>query len=74
MAALSRANLMLIPGLVGLAVVDSFAAQCPVVTTDFRGHSPEFEYIEWDKWPGITGIEQSGRVREGDQQRTNPTE
>jgi glycosyltransferase involved in cell wall biosynthesis len=34
------------PGLVGLAILDSFAMQTPAVTTDFPYHSPEIEYLE----------------------------
>ncbi|MCC9135060.1 glycosyltransferase family 4 protein [Pontibacter silvestris] len=36
----------LMPGLVGLAVLDAFALQTPMVTTDFPFHSPEIEYLE----------------------------
>jgi glycosyltransferase involved in cell wall biosynthesis len=37
--------LTLMPGLVGLAVLDAFAAQAPMVTADVPFHSPEFEYL-----------------------------
>jgi hypothetical protein len=43
---------MLNPGRVGLTVVDSFAMGVPMVTTDWRGHAPEFDYLE----PGGNGI------------------
>lgn len=41
--ALSKLQLM--PGLVGLAVLDSFALAVPLVTTDVPFHSPEIEYL-----------------------------
>ena len=44
-AQLARASLVLNPGLVGLSVVDSFAARTPVVTEESPFHSPEFEYL-----------------------------
>jgi glycosyltransferase involved in cell wall biosynthesis len=43
--AVQNAELMLIPGLVGLAVIDSFAGATPIVTTGIPYHSPEFEYL-----------------------------
>jgi glycosyltransferase involved in cell wall biosynthesis len=46
------AKLFLMPGLLGLAVLDSFAQQTPTVTTDFRFHSPEIEYLQ----SGVNGI------------------
>jgi glycosyltransferase involved in cell wall biosynthesis len=39
-------DLFLMPGLVGLAVLDSFALGTPMVTTDYPFHSPEIEYLE----------------------------
>lgn len=45
-------TLTLIPGLVGLGILDSFATQTPVVTTNFPFHSPEIEYLE----NGVNGI------------------
>lgn len=36
---------MVIPGVVGLAVVDAFAHECPLITTRTRGHGPEIEYL-----------------------------
>ncbi len=38
-------NLLLMPGLVGLVVIDSFAAGLPLVTTDFPNHSHEIDYL-----------------------------
>jgi len=46
------AKAILMPGLVGLAIIDSFAAGVPMVTTDLPIHSPEIAYLE----PGINGI------------------
>jgi glycosyltransferase involved in cell wall biosynthesis len=42
----SISKLMLMPGLVGLSVVDSFALEVPIVSTDIPIHSPEFSYLE----------------------------
>lgn len=49
---LKKASLHLMPGLVGLAVVDSFATGTPLVTTDVAFHSPEVEYLEH----GVNGV------------------
>ena len=43
LAGLGRVFLM--PGLVGLGVLDSFAYGTPMVTTDVPYHSPEIEYL-----------------------------
>lgn len=43
--ALAAADITLMPGLVGLAVLDAFAAGAPIVTTDVPYHSPEIEYV-----------------------------
>jgi glycosyltransferase involved in cell wall biosynthesis len=40
------AKILLIPGLVGLAVLDAFALQTPLITTQYPYHSPEIEYLE----------------------------
>lgn len=45
-------DFMLMPGVVGLAVVDAFAAGLPLVTTRRDAHGPEIEYLE----PGINGL------------------
>jgi glycosyltransferase involved in cell wall biosynthesis len=39
-------KLLLMPGLVGLVVLDSFALEVPLVTTAVTYHSPEIEYLE----------------------------
>jgi glycosyltransferase involved in cell wall biosynthesis len=44
-AALAVSQLLLMPGLVGLAVLDGIATDTPMVTTDFPYHSPEIEYL-----------------------------
>ena len=49
---LSSSKMFLIPGLVGLAVLDAFAAALPMATTDLPFHSPEIEYLK----PGVNGI------------------
>jgi L-malate glycosyltransferase len=38
-------DVFLMPGLVGLAVLDSFALEIPLITTAFRFHSPEVTYL-----------------------------
>jgi len=41
-------KLFLLPGAVGLAVLDAFAMKTPMLTTDYPYHGPEVEYIEND--------------------------
>lgn len=43
---IAASELMLMPGLVGLAVLDAFAAETPMVTTAQDYHSPEVEYLK----------------------------
>ena len=38
-------KVLLMPGLVGLVIVDSFALGVPMVTTDYPAHSPEIDYL-----------------------------
>ena len=54
------AKVWLMPGLVGLAVLDSFAYKTPMVTTVQTYHSPEIEYLQ----NGVNGVilEQSNDV------------
>jgi len=47
-------SLFLMPGLVGLAVIDSFATETPMITTEFPYHSPEIEYLQNDRNGFIT--------------------
>ncbi|CAN7497038.1 glycosyltransferase family 4 protein [Arthrobacter sp. LjRoot14] len=47
--AIAAAELICMPGRVGLVAVDSFAAGRPIVTTDWPWHGPEFEYLESGK-------------------------
>ena len=49
---LAAASLLLLPGGVGLAVTDAFAASIPTISTAGRMHAPEFEYIE----DGVNGL------------------
>lgn len=42
-------TLFLMPGLVGLGILDSFAFETPMVTTNYAFHSPEIEYLEQGK-------------------------
>ena len=39
------ADIFLCPGLVGIAVLEAFAAQLPVFTTNIPVHSPEIDYL-----------------------------
>lgn len=45
-------KVLLMPGLVGLAVVDAGAAELPTITTAFPYHSPEIAYVK----DGINGL------------------
>jgi glycosyltransferase involved in cell wall biosynthesis len=42
---LATADVMLMPGRAGLVVLDSFAAEVPLVTTDLPFHGPEIGYL-----------------------------
>lgn len=46
------AKILLMPGLVGLAIVDAFVAGCPMATTDNGIHSPEIAYLR----DGVNGL------------------
>ncbi len=39
-------DLFLLPGAIGLAILDSFAFETPIVTINYNRHGPEFEYIK----------------------------
>lgn len=43
---LKMASALLIPGRVGLAILDGFAAGLPLLTTEIRHHGPEIEYLQ----------------------------
>jgi glycosyltransferase involved in cell wall biosynthesis len=45
-------DVFLMPGVVGLAVLDSFALGTPLLTTKLPNHGPEIEYLQ----PGVDGI------------------
>lgn len=42
---LAMAKVQLMPGLVGLGVLDSFASETPMITTAVTYHSPEIDYM-----------------------------
>jgi len=46
------ASIQLMPGIVGLGILDSFALETPIITTNYPFHSPEIEYLE----NGVNGI------------------
>ncbi|MCV2876540.1 glycosyltransferase family 4 protein [Rhodobacteraceae bacterium XHP0102] len=48
----SLAKVWLMPGLVGLGVLDSFAYETPLVTTQLPYHSPEIDYLQ----DGVNGV------------------
>lgn len=48
----SLGKIFLMPGLVGLGIVDSFAYKLPMIATKLPYHSPEIEYLE----NGVNGI------------------
>jgi glycosyltransferase involved in cell wall biosynthesis len=43
---LSAARVYLMPGVAGLAVIDSFAASVPMITTSISTHGPEISYLK----------------------------
>ena len=49
---LMLSKLMLMPGLVGLCVIDCFASETPLITTEVPFHSPEIFYLV----DGVNGI------------------
>jgi glycosyltransferase involved in cell wall biosynthesis len=49
---LCSADVALMPGLIGLGVLDSFAAGLPVITVDAPFHSPEIAYLQ----PGVNSV------------------
>ena len=46
------ASVQLMPGIVGLGILDSFALETPIITTMHNQHSPEIEYLE----NGVNGM------------------
>ena len=49
---LKMADVFLLPGAVGLAILDSFAASLPLLTTERRTHGPEIGYLSH----GVNGL------------------
>ncbi len=45
-------DVFLMPGLVGLAILDTFSMETPIVTTNYPYHSPEIEYLS----NGVNGV------------------
>jgi glycosyltransferase involved in cell wall biosynthesis len=48
----SVSKLFLMPGAIGLAILDAFALGIPMVTTNDRNHGPEIDYLH----PGVNGL------------------
>ncbi len=53
-ALLAISDVFLLPGAVGLAILDAFASSLPLVTTKLPTHGPELEYLENGKNGMIT--------------------
>jgi hypothetical protein len=49
---LKLGDVFLLPGAVGLAILDAFVASLPLITTDNPHHGPEIEYLT----PGKNGL------------------
>jgi len=49
------ADIFLLPGAVGLAILDAFATETPLITTDNRFHGPEISYLKNNINGVITG-------------------
>lgn len=47
-------KLLMMPGMVGLVIVDSFIGRCPLFTTEFPFHSPEIAYLRSGYNGGMT--------------------
>ena len=45
-AMFARASAILMPGLVGLVIVDAFLHRCPIITSMIGQHSPEIAYLD----------------------------
>ena len=50
-------NLILMPGRIGLVAVDSIALKVPILTTNYRFHAPEFEYLIEGKSKITVGVD-----------------
>jgi glycosyltransferase involved in cell wall biosynthesis len=46
------AHIFLMPAAVGLSILDSFAAELPILTTSIENHGPEIEYLQ----DGVNGL------------------
>lgn len=55
---LKLADVFMLPGRVGLAILDAFAAGLPLLTTDISIHGPEAEYLE----EGVNGLKTEHEV------------
>lgn len=53
-------SIQIMPGLVGLGILDSFAMETPIITTTYPYHSPEIDYLE----NGINGIMTNDNIDE----------
>lgn len=53
--AFRSAQVLAVPGRVGLVAVDSLAAGVPLVTTNWPFHAPEFEYLETGRTCQVSG-------------------
>ncbi len=56
-ALMAVSDCLCMPGAVGLAIVDAFAAGLPLLTTDAHGHGPEIAYLDPGRNGAITGAD-----------------
>ena len=59
-------ELLLMPGLVGLNIVDGFAMGLPTVTTDIDYHSPEISYLEHGRNGWVSDVSASPQTYASD--------
>lgn len=57
---LKLTDVLLMPGAVGLVVMDSFVSESPLITTDINTHGPEAAYIR----PGVNGVVSANSIDE----------
>jgi L-malate glycosyltransferase len=53
-------SIQIMPGLVGLGILDSFALETPIITTNYPFHSPEIDYLE----NGINGFVTNNNIED----------
>lgn len=61
---LSVSDFLLMPGLVGLVIVDAFAAEVPLITTNHGRHSPEIAYLKHGENAVMTEVDAAALAAE----------